>query len=126
MAHTINYNSETNVIELSVRGEIFLSEQKEIFTEAIRMSKDKNCNMFLSDYSKATLKISTFEIYELPKYLTSIVDALGINVHLLKRAIIVAKDLDDYLFFETVTANNKQTAKVFTDVDEAKKWLFNK
>jgi len=52
--------------------------------------------------------------------------SLGLNARLFKRALIASKDLNDYLFYEIVTANSGQTAKVFYDIDEAKKWLLKK
>jgi hypothetical protein len=39
------------------------------------------------------------------------------------RAIVVAKDLDDYAFFELVSKNQGQRVKIFKDIDEAKRWL---
>ena len=46
--------------------------------------------------------------------------------HKFRRAFVVARDLDDFIFFETVTLNNRQNAKVFQDIDEARKWLQEK
>jgi predicted nucleotidyltransferase len=45
---------------------------------------------------------------------------------LYKRANIVAKDLDDYIFHENVMVNRGQNEKVFTDIDQAKEWLMGK
>jgi len=42
---------------------------------------------------------------------------------LYKRANVVAKDLDDYIFHENVMVNRGQNEKVFTDIDQAKEWL---
>ncbi|HNK62418.1 MAG TPA: hypothetical protein PLE14_00100 [Anaerolineales bacterium] len=50
----------------------------------------------------------------------------GISPFKLKRAFVVSKNLDDFHFFENVTRNNGQLAKIFQDVDEAKKWLLQK
>jgi hypothetical protein len=43
-----------------------------------------------------------------------------------KRANVVAKDLDDYVFHENVMVNRGQNEKAFTDIDKAKKWLIGK
>jgi hypothetical protein len=70
--------------------------------------------------------MSTMELYELPKSLSEIVAPLGINVHKLKRTVVIEKDLkdrclEDYRFYETVTVNRGQNTKLFEDIDEAKK-----
>jgi hypothetical protein len=39
---------------------------------------------------------------------------------------VIASDLKDFEFFETVTVNSGQTTKLFQDMDEAKKWLLKK
>lgn len=126
MAHTLKYNSDTHAIELTAQGQITFDEQKEIFAEAVRMSIEKNCKLFLSDYRKAILMLSTGEIYDLPKILSDIVASSGMTLPQFRRAVVVENDLKDYQFFETVTANSGQNAKVFYDVSEAKKWLFGK
>jgi len=53
----------------------------------------------------------------------NIFTSFGINVFLYKRANVIAKDLDDYIFHENVMVNRGQNEKVFTDIDKAKKWL---
>jgi len=68
-------------------------------------------------------KLSILQIYELPDRTKNIFTSFGINVLLYKRANVVAKDLDDYIFHENVMVNRGQNEKVFTDIDKAKKWL---
>jgi hypothetical protein len=38
----------------------------------------------------------------------------------------VSGNMNDFPFFETVTRNRAQNARVFRDVDKAKKWLSGK
>ncbi len=126
MSHTIIYNPETYTIEMEIQGDLTLNEIKEIFAELALIVKEKNCTLLLNDYRDATVRLSTMEIYGLPKIISEIYAASGINVHQLKRALVVEKSLDDFQFFESVTFNNAQNAKLFYDIDEAKKWLFGK
>ena len=49
--------------------------------------------------------------------------SLNLRVNRLIRAVVAAEDLKDYLFYETAAINRGQHLKVFTDIDEAKKWL---
>ena len=71
-----------------------------------------------------TIKLSTWEIYDMPKILSGISTPAGISASRFKRAIVIAlKDTADTKFAETVTKNQGQNAMIFQDVDEAKKWL---
>jgi hypothetical protein len=47
-------------------------------------------------------------------------------VIIVKRAVVVAKDIRDFQFYETVTIDSGQNIKLFQDMDEAKKWLLKK
>ena len=123
MSHTIAYNSDSHIIEIKFQGDIILSELQELFSESVRIAKEQNCFLFLSDYREATVKLSTLEIHNLPKILSDIFAPYGIPATKLKRALVVAKDLKDYHFFETVTLNSGQNTKIFQDVAEAKEWL---
>jgi len=80
----------------------------------------------LADYTEAILQLSTLEIYELPQIASEAGASSGIQLHELKRALVVKDDLNDYQFFETVTINKGQNAKMFHDIDQAKQWLFAK
>ena len=126
MSHTIIYNSEEHAIESKIQGDFTLDTAKEIMAEFALIAKEKDCVLFLSDYSEATLKLSTMEIHGLPKIILDIFASSGLDVRRFRRALVATKDLKDYLFFETVTANRGQNTKVFYDVDEAKKWLYKK
>ena len=126
MPHTIIYNSESHVIEMTVQGELTMKEAKEITLEASKIAKEQNCFVYFSDYREATVKLSTLEVYELPKIISDILASSGLNVHKFKRAFVVARDLKVYEFFENVTVNRGQNVRVFYDVDEAKRWLLGK
>jgi len=120
------YNSEEHVIKSKIQGDLTFDEVKQILTEYTSIVKEKGCSLILSDYREATLKLSTMEIHSLPKIMLDMFNSSGVDVRRFKRALVAVKDLKDYLFFETVTVNNGQNAKVFNDIDEAKKWLFEK
>ena len=100
-----------------------LNEFKEIFSELALIAKEKDCFLYLGDYREAKLRLSTLEIHGLPEMLSAILDSAGLRITKFRRAIVVAKDLKDYHFFETVNANRGQSSKIFQDIDEAKKWL---
>jgi len=120
------YNLELHIIEIKHQGIITFNEIIETFSEAIQIVQDVNCFLTLGDYRNANVNLSTIEIHQLPKVISDILIQSGIAPHKLKRAFVVAKNLNDFHFFETVTFNNGQLAKIFQDIDEAKKWLLQK
>jgi hypothetical protein len=126
MSHTITYNSEAHIVEIKVQGDLLLNEAKEILSETTQAIKEQNCFLTLTDMCEVTNTLSIVEIYKLPELLSGTLASSEINVHRLRRAIVVAKDLENYKFFETVTINRGQYAKLFFDIDEAKKWLLEK
>jgi len=82
--------------------------------------------LLLNDYREAKVKLSTLEIYEAPKIYADIFALSGLSIYNITRALVVAEDLRDYLFFETVSFNLGQHAKVFKDITEAREWLLSK
>ncbi len=123
MPYSLTYNSDSRIIEVKFQGDVILGEISMIFSEAAQVYKENNSFLFLGDFRDATMKLSTLELHGLPKMLSDIFSLSGIPVHKLKRAIVVAKDLKDYSFLETVNINRGQTIKIFHDYSEAKKWL---
>ena len=123
MLHTITYNSDLGIVEIKFQENVTWKEVEDILWESARIAKEKNCFMFLSDFREATLELSFLELYEFPKILSEIFASSGISAHKIKRAFVVAKDLKDYSFFETVNVNRGYRHKMFEDIDEAKKWL---
>ena len=126
MPYSATYDGEAGLIALSFRGKVDLPALRKLASDAARISKEHNCFLVLSDFREATLSLSTMEIYTLPKTLSEILSASGINVYRFKRALVMSTDIDDFTFFETVSRNRSQNITLFRDVDEAKKWLLRK
>ena len=122
-SYTVIYNAELKIIETTVDGDIDLSVLKEIFTAQAQTSKDSNCNLMINDYRNARIKITVIEIYELPKIIAKIAASFGRSASRTIRALVIPTFKEDYRFYETVTANNSQTEKLFFDIEEAQKWI---
>ena len=103
-----------------------LGEVDEIITKTAKIAKENDCRLIFNDFREVSRKLSILQIYELPDRIRTIFTSFGINVGLYKRANVVAKDWDEYIFHENVMVNRGQKEKVFTDMDEAKKWLLGK
>lgn len=123
MPHTVFYNSELHLVESKLQGDMTLSEAEEIVTKIAKIAKEKDCRLIFTDFREVSQKLSVVEIYRLPDRTRNIFAAVGMNILLCKRANVVANDLDDYIFHENVMVNRGQNEKVFTDIDQAKKWL---
>jgi hypothetical protein len=126
MPYAISYNAEAGVIEAQVKGDLFLSEARDLISEAMEVAKEQNCYLILCDLQAANVKLSTLEIHQLPNVVSEKSASLGFHAHKLKRALVATRDVRDYDFFETVTVNRGQNARVFRNVDEARKWLLEK
>lgn len=123
MSHIVIYNSELRIVESKLQGDMTLSEVEEIVTKIAKIAKEKDCRLIFTDFRDVSRKLPMWQIYELPNRLKKIFAAFDINVLLYKRANVVAKDLDDYIFHENVMVNRGQNEKVFTDIDTAMGWL---
>ena len=123
MSHTVIYNSELHIVESKLQGDMTLGEADEIVTKIAKIAKENDCRLILIDFREVSRKLSILQIYELPDRTRNIFTSFGINVFLYKRANVVIKNLDDFVFHENVMVNRGQNEKVFTDIDKAKKWL---
>ena len=123
MPHTVIYNSELYIVESKLQGDMTIGEVEEIVTKIAKIAKEKNCRLIFTDFREVSRKLPMWQIYELPNRLKNIFAAFDINVLVYKRANVVARDLDDYIFHENVMVNRGQNEKVFTDIDQAKEWL---
>lgn len=123
MSHTVIYNSELHLVESKLQGDMTIGEADEIVTEIAKIAKEKDCRLIFIDFRNVSQKLSILEMYRLPDRTKNIFAAFDMNILLYKRANVVAKDLDDYIFHENVMVNRGQNEKVFTDIDQAKEWL---
>jgi hypothetical protein len=126
MLHTVTYNSDLRIVEIKFRENVILKEVKEILWESAQIAREQNCFLFLSDFREATMKLLTLELYEFPKLLSEIFASSEISPHKIKRAFVVANDIEDYNFFENVNVNRGYRHKMFQGISEAKKWLLEK
>ncbi|MGE5027430.1 MAG: hypothetical protein ACM3JK_03055, partial [Betaproteobacteria bacterium] len=101
MLHTVAYNSDLGIVEIKFHENVTWEEVREILWQSAQVAKEQKCFLFLSDFREATLKLSTLELFGLPKILSETFASSEISTYKIKRAFVVAKDLKDYSFFET-------------------------
>ena len=123
MGHSVSYDMTAGIVAITYRGQVTLAAIIEGASEAAVVMKRKNCFRVLIDARESDLTLSTLEIYNLPRELSARLTELGVNIHRIRRALVVTKDINDHLFIETTTKNVEQNTCVFLELDEAKQWL---
>ncbi|KAF0140383.1 MAG: hypothetical protein FD122_2497 [Stygiobacter sp.] len=126
MPHISAYNPELGIIETKYSGIVTFNEIVEFSSEVIITAIENDCFFTLGDYSEAEVEITTLEIYKMPKIIADKVAPLGVHPHKFKRAFVIAEHQKDFYFFETVTLNSGQNAKIFRTIEDARNWLLNK
>lgn len=123
MKFTITYNPTKDVIEASIQGEITMEDVKTVLFEACQLINTHGCYRCITDCREAHLKLSTLEIYTVPRLSPIKIGPEEIHLNRLKRAILVSQDSEDFHFYETAALNTGQRVKVFRDPEEAWDWL---
>jgi hypothetical protein len=123
MPYTSIYHPGEQMLEVRLYGDFTLREIKETLTDFTVILKEKECKRILTDYREANLKLSVTGVFRMPEIVAEIFTDTGINLYQLRRALVTTKFLKDFKFFETVSINRGQYARVFDNVDEARSWL---
>jgi hypothetical protein len=123
MPYDLKYNAELGIIEGRVEGEFTAQNIRDWSIAAAQLAEEQACDLYLHDFRQGRVKLSTLEIHQLPEILAEIFTAHGMDIHRVKRALVVNRDIEDYRFFENVASNRGQPVRVFTDIDEATRWL---
>ncbi len=118
MPFEIKYDDNTACMMCHMSGKINQQVIDEVLSVLIPQMKKNDCLRILNDLRDAEIDLSTVDIFNLPKmFVKAGIDPLS------KRAVVVKAPTDDLSFFENVFVNQAQLVKVFTDYDEALKWL---
>ena len=123
MSYELKYNAELQLMELQFTGEMTFKDIQDAAAALARMTKETGSVLLLNDCRQATIRMSTVEIYEVPNALRDILAANGVDIFSIRRALVAQDDLENFGFFETVAVNRGQRVKLFTDIDEARRWL---
>jgi hypothetical protein len=119
MPYKITYDPGCACIKAWNSGAFDNGVAREIVAEVIRAVSTSDCKRVLIDLRESELALSMTELYSASR----IASAAGVPESI-KRAVVVAeKDSVAYDFFETVLRNIGKGVRVFTDPDEANRWL---
>jgi hypothetical protein len=121
MAWTVEYLSESELVLLSVTGEILDEDAKTQVTETIRLLNEHQSMLVLVDCSNAVAKASLPSLYRLPDYAAEV--GAPWNIHV---AVVVSQTrfrIETFHFFELVSRNAGYDVHLFEDREIAKAWL---
>lgn len=118
MSHTLEYNPDTDCIELTVLGTFTMERLRSIAPDVAKLSDKTGCRRILNDMSGANITVSLTDAYNSPAEM----DKSGIR-RTTRRALVVPPTFNDADFLETVTRNRGHNLRVFHDRKSAMKWL---
>lgn len=118
MSYSLKHDSENGCIVLTFDDVVTIELIKEVAPEVAAMSEETGCLRILNDMSKATIEMSMMDVFSSPR----VMDESKLS-RTTKRVLVVPSDFSDAHFLETVTRNRGHDLMVFTDIDEARKWL---
>lgn len=110
MAYRVRYRGDEHFVDAAIGGEVDLLRVHRYAREIIAQLSAHHCLRLLNDMRKASVKIPTVDIYDLPAW----IEDAGMDRRC-KRALLVARDFRDYEFFETVARNHGHLVEVFTN-----------
>lgn len=121
MEFKVDVNANDCVIVATVSGDVTASDIKSTVTELNKIVTAEGITQILCDYRKASSKMSIFDIYNLPQELLDAGASYSHTVALVYSADSV--NISNISFFDTRCINSNLPVTLFTNYDEAYKWL---
>ena len=118
MGYELSYDAEKKIIRGRVLGELNPSLVKNMAVDLEKLGRKHKCPRLLNDLREAVISKSLLDIYSMPR----VVEEAGMQKSF-RRAIVVNPPVNDYRFLETVSVNEGQEVRVFSDPEEALRWL---
>ncbi len=122
MSWDLKFENERGIIFLKYSGTVSPKELKESVFEGIKLVKETGITKLLTDCREMTWGHYVFDLMSI----ISEYNDIGIS-HDLKEAILMPEDAtakSNVEFYETACFNRGYNVKIFSDTDEAIKWLF--
>ncbi len=120
MEYIIDYNPDTNLISIKLKGRLSFKQAEKYSVEAVKLARQNSCHKFLINHSET--KLEGAGIYKLHTDGAAL-EKFGFK-ELDKIAIVVSRIKDDRLFFGKIEHDAKwSNFKYFGTVEEALNWL---
>jgi len=124
MSFTINYNTEHGIVESVLADDITKEDLCIHEIQCIDLSQERNSSLFLTDATRATLKVDIANLYDLPGLYEKYGLVRPVRIAVLEPASEGGKGLA--AFYETVCVNRAWHSKTFTTRQDAVDWLLAK
>lgn len=120
MVYTTSYDQDTDCILVTVQGELDLSLLQSIAADVSKIVDRFGCKRILNDLRDAKPTKLTMDIYSMPETAKQV----GV-MQACRRALVVTEETPDFHFLETVFVNQGHQVRMFTNLDDARTWLFD-
>jgi hypothetical protein len=123
MGWSIAVSEGESVVHAVVSGEITMGAVRRTMSEGMEMAVKHGASKFLADLRAVRSRVSTVQIYLLPK----LIEALGVGRDS-RLALVISKDFkqeEDCRFYQTVSGNQGFVVGLFHESDKARQWLAN-
>jgi len=118
MGYIVGYQPDRDLIFVRHEGDLDYNVLLSYGAEALKLAAQHNCHRFLIDQTQSVIVEDTARIFEFAAEL----DKLGLQ-RTDKVAVLIARDIANHLFFETVARNRGYNLRYFYDVAPAMEWL---
>lgn len=118
MSHSLEYREKDGYVLLRMFGDLNAEVARPAIKAWLAMAAEYDCKRVLIDYTDCNVTESTIGMFDLAAKLGDV----GVP-RTMPIAAVAAGDLEDHRFVETVAQNRGWTYKVFTDLEEAERWL---
>ena len=131
MACTVTYHPDEDCVHARIEGGVDLAMAQRYAREIIKQLRAHHCLRLRNDMRRASLKLSTIDLYDLPAWIEERLEEAGAS-RSCKRALLVSRDFRDYEFYETVSRNHghlleafadSRITGIFRDIAKADEWL---
>jgi hypothetical protein len=123
MSYSVEYDEQHDVAVIAYSGVIDTDVVREAAVLAADTAFRQDTTRILVDCRDVELAMSADELQSLPSEIAGALSRQGIPVTALRRAVVFARDWQDYVTIESAAAAQQQTMRIFESLDEAKAWL---
>jgi hypothetical protein len=118
MPFEIKYDEDKKYIRATFTGKIDMQLTREYIAALLPVLEETGCQRLLSDSREAQLQLSALDIMQFPK----LAEASPLTAHC-KRAVLPPPGTSGFNMYETMSEIKGQKLRVFSDPEEAMKWL---
>ena len=119
---SVEFRLENTILIMEVRGTLSIHDMRGVRAESADLTAEHGLSKLLVDIREAGLAITATEIFE---FMASFGDLFPAST---KHAVVYspeAFDPENAAFGEMVAANRGIPIRMFTDMDEARRWLLS-